>query len=179
MNAANRVFAGAEIKGCFSHLSQNIFRQVQEKGLQNRYRDDSDFSLAVRMVAALAFVPVEKITEAYEELEQHLDDDDYNIICDYFEDNYIGRQRRTGRRAPRFSHGTWKMINRTEEELLTTNNHVEGLHRRMRAGVKRLSSVNPEVHRSFTELPCNQCSKSGASFWRSYPRTETKTVCSV
>ena len=69
INAAGRIFTGAEIKCCFFHLSQNIFRQVQENGLQNRYRDDAEFALGVRMVAATAFVPVDQIVDAYEQLQ--------------------------------------------------------------------------------------------------------------
>ena len=141
INAAGRIFTGAEIKCCFFHLSQNIFRQVQENGLQNRYRDDAEFALGVRMVAATAFVPVDQIVDAYEQLQQHLDDE-YDDILDYFEDNYIGRQRRVNRRAPRFLHQMWNMHSRADEELPKTNNHVEGWHRRMQSAV---SACHPSI----------------------------------
>ena len=53
-------------------------------------------------------------------------------ITDYFEDTYIGRQQRRGRRhPPPFAHGMWSVHNRVEQGLPCTNNHVEGWHRRM------------------------------------------------
>ena len=134
INSASRTFPTADVKGCFFHLSQNIFRHVRENGLHGRYRDDTDFYLKVRMVAALAFVPLDQVITAFEELQQHLGDD-YEVVLDYFEDNYIGRQRRVNRRAPRFAHAMWNMHTRAEDELPKTNNNVEGWHRGMRSAV--------------------------------------------
>ena len=45
------------ITGCFFHLSQNIFRRVQEHGLAVRYQEDNDFAISIKMLASLAFVP--------------------------------------------------------------------------------------------------------------------------
>ena len=52
---------------CKSKMTQ-IFRQVQENELHGRYRYDADFSLKVRMVAALAFVPLDQVITAFEEM---------------------------------------------------------------------------------------------------------------
>ena len=141
MNAALREFQGVQVKGCFFHLSQNVYRHVQDSGQQRRYLDDLDFSLGVRMISALAFVPVDKIVESFEALQQHLGAD-FDDALDYFEDNYIGRQRRTNRRPPRFAHQLWNMNSRADEELPKTNNHVEGWHRRMRSAV---NSCHPSI----------------------------------
>jgi hypothetical protein len=35
-----------------------VYRKVQEAGLQQRYQADADFSLAVKMLLAIAFCPV-------------------------------------------------------------------------------------------------------------------------
>ena len=43
------------ITGCFFHLSQNIFRRVQEHGLAVRYQEDNDFAISIKML--IAFVP--------------------------------------------------------------------------------------------------------------------------
>ena len=36
------------ITGCFFHLSQNIFRRVQEHGLAVRYQEDNDFAISIK-----------------------------------------------------------------------------------------------------------------------------------
>ena len=52
-------------------------------------------------------------------------------VLDYFEDNYIGRQRRGRPRAiPPFPIELWNMFDRTQEELPRTNNSIEGWHHR-------------------------------------------------
>ena len=55
-NALLRVFPQTEIKGCFFHLSQCVYRKVQEAGLQQRYQADADFSLTVKRYLPLLFV---------------------------------------------------------------------------------------------------------------------------
>ena len=87
-------FKGFTFRVAFFHLSQNVYRNVQDSGQQRRYLDDLDFSMGVRMISALAFVPVDKIVESFEALQHHLGAD-FDDALDYFEDNYIGRQRRT------------------------------------------------------------------------------------
>ena len=52
---------------CKSKMTQ-IFHQVQENVLHGLYRDDTDFSLKVRMVAALACVPLDQVITAFEEM---------------------------------------------------------------------------------------------------------------
>ena len=69
---------------------------------------------------------------------EHLADsmpDGAQPITDYFEDAYIGRQHRRGRRQPPSAHDTWSVHNRVEEGLPRTNNHVAGWHHRMQSNV--------------------------------------------
>lgn len=48
-------FQGVQNKGCHFHLSQNIYRKVQEFVLKVQYRTDENFSLLNRHIPALAF----------------------------------------------------------------------------------------------------------------------------
>ncbi|XP_059154938.1 uncharacterized protein LOC131940304 [Physella acuta] len=57
IKSVERVFPKCEVKGCFFHLSQNIYRKIQDSGLQQLYQVDSEFALKLRMLPALAFVP--------------------------------------------------------------------------------------------------------------------------
>ena len=133
-NTLQEVFPEATIQGCFYHLSQAIYRKVQSIGLQQEYQTNVDLSLKIRMLAALAFVPVDDIVESFEHLAASMPDET-QPITDYFEDTYIGRRQRHGRRQPPFAHTMWSVHNRVEEGLPRTNNHVEGWHRRMQSNV--------------------------------------------
>jgi len=84
INAASECFPNVEIHGCFFHLAQNIFRKVRAVGLQERYKNDEDLSLAIRMIPALAFVPLDKVTDAFESLQETLSKE-ISTIVEYFE----------------------------------------------------------------------------------------------
>ena len=79
------------------------------------------------MIAALAFIPPESVHEAFEELYDIMPEESIPIL-DYFEDHYIGRPCRRGRREPTFSIPLWNMYVRTNDQLNRTNNSVEGWH---------------------------------------------------
>ena len=84
-NALLRVFPQTEIKGCFFHLSQCVYRKVQEAGLQQRYQADADFSLTAKMTPAITFCPVADVVDAFETLAEDIGDD-YQCLLAYFED---------------------------------------------------------------------------------------------
>ena len=66
LNAIDTSFPGTNKKGCLFHFSQAIFRKIQSLGLQNRYKDDENFAHKVRMLAALAFVPLPDVIDVFE-----------------------------------------------------------------------------------------------------------------
>ena len=104
INAIIRVFPHAAVYGCHFHLCKSIFRHIQSEGLQQRYMENEDFRTNMRMICALAFVPLADIVTSFEALSLHCTDDQEHIILDYFETNYIGEQRRGRRRRPLFAH---------------------------------------------------------------------------
>ena len=53
------------ISGCFFHLSQNVYRQTQSKGFTALYLEDEEFSLQMRMLAALAFIPECDVSDCF------------------------------------------------------------------------------------------------------------------
>lgn len=78
------ISTGDNIKACFFHLSQNIFRRIQAEGLQARYNsiDDRSIKLAAHQMCALAFVPVDDVVATFDLIEFP---DDFLPIADYFE----------------------------------------------------------------------------------------------
>jgi len=68
-------FPEAQIHGCFFHLCQSVWRKVQSMGFENRYKTDEQFREKIKMVTALAFVPVADVTEKFDSLMEQWDND--------------------------------------------------------------------------------------------------------
>ncbi|XP_068204653.1 uncharacterized protein [Palaemon carinicauda] len=125
-------FPQVELKGCFFHFSQNMQKHIAALGLSSRYNNDSQFSLQVKMILALAFVPVNHIDSYIDVLADELSPEHVPIL-NWLEDNYIGRLNRRGnsRRAPLFPLEMWNLYFRTLNHEDKTNNHAEGANRRL------------------------------------------------
>ena len=135
INAFRSRFPEASIKGCFFHLCQNVYKHVQSNGLQERYRQDADFALSIRMIPALAFVPPGDVINYYEHLENFVSEDADRVLS-YFEKYYVGRLRQNGvRRAPMFPHKLWNVHQQTLLATDRTNIAHEGWHRRFASQV--------------------------------------------
>ena len=89
INSFNLIWPITQVKACFFHLSQSVYRKVQSLGLQSEYHDDPDFALTMRMLPALAFVPPELVGWSFQQLTIAFPENAYPL-CKYFEENYIG-----------------------------------------------------------------------------------------
>ena len=136
LNSVRNIFPDVNVKGCFFHLSKNIWKRIVNNGLKVFYVENNEFEIQMRMVSALAFIPVDEVLNSFYDLEIFIRDNFDGVVgvddvLDYFEDNYIGRQRRGRPRAiPPFPIELWNMFDRTQEELPRTNNSIEGWHHR-------------------------------------------------
>ncbi len=72
MNAFSRLFPNATIKGCFFHFSNAIFRRIQQVGLKTDYQENHDLQLRLKMIAAIAFVPLHDVSRAFDQLQMHV-----------------------------------------------------------------------------------------------------------
>ena len=92
------------VAGCFFHLTQAVWRKVQVAGLTENYINQPEVREAVKSLCALAFLDVENVNEAFEQLQEYVEQiaiEGLTDLYDYFEDTYIGRQGRRGvRRNP-------------------------------------------------------------------------------
>ena len=62
--AINSVFGEhVNIKFCFYHLTQSIWRKIQSLGLSNHYERDNDFRLYCGQIDALAFLPLDEVQQ--------------------------------------------------------------------------------------------------------------------
>jgi len=59
-------FPTTEIKGCFFHFKQCLWRKIQSCGLKKMYDDDVEFSMQIRSLSALAFIPIINVIRTFE-----------------------------------------------------------------------------------------------------------------
>ena len=81
----------------------------------------------MKMIAALAFVPLPDVEKVFESLCAILPPETC-LLQDYFGDTYIGRFCRRGRHQRMLEQDLWNMYDRAYEELPRTNNAVERWH---------------------------------------------------
>lgn len=94
------VFPGVDVEGCFFHLCKRLDFHVKQLGLMAKYQDDLEFKLRVKKLAALAFLPLADVIDAYEVLADTFEDDELPLLA-YFEPTWIGAPvGRRGRRTP-------------------------------------------------------------------------------
>ena len=93
----------------------------------------------------MAFVPPKDVQNSYDQLAALILNQYGNGadgVLDYFEDNYVGMFHVIVPRViPTFPINFWNMFNRTDGELLKTNNAVEGWHRGFHAHVSTCHHV--------------------------------------
>ena len=157
IHAAQSRFPDASMKGCFFHVCQNVYRRVQDGGLQERYATDAAFSLTIRMLTALAFVRQADLSDYYVLLEESFPECAEHVIL-YFEEYYIGRLRPNGtRRTPTFPPALWNMRNAVLQGQPRTNNAQKGWHRRFASAVY---CHHPSIWKLITSLPDEERSSS-------------------
>ena len=55
LSALNQMYPGIPQVGCLFHLAKNVFRRVQDIGLQQNYLTDTLFRGNIQMIPALSF----------------------------------------------------------------------------------------------------------------------------
>jgi len=76
-------------KSCpFFHLQHSIYRKIQELGLVTKYKNVLEFNFRASKIASLAFLPPEKVKEAWSILKSEFENDKIDLVT-YFEENYV------------------------------------------------------------------------------------------
>ena len=115
-------------KRLFFHLTQNVWRKIQELGLKKKYQQDPSFALQIRMIPALAFATSTDVPELFNKLFMELPTDAYDLAL-YFESTYIGRHiSDTPIVIPR-TFPMWNNHLMVHYGLPRTTNSVEAWHR--------------------------------------------------
>lgn len=126
IEAISTCFPEAIITCCYFHLKQSGRRKVNELRMKNIYDTDLNFAINLKMMIALAFIPIEKVEEGFNLI---IKSDEFpesaTPFATYFEKTYIGNNAR-------FPPKLWNMVDRTRNNMSRTNNAVESWHSTLR-----------------------------------------------
>lgn len=140
INTCELLFPMAVRQGCYFHFRQCMYRRIQHLGMKKRYDSNTDFQHKVKLFIALAFVPIEYVSKAFDIL-VHSEDVGCVYIkpfLDYFEETWVGKRNPNGsRRQPVFPHSLWNFYERTVHGQQRTNNIVEGWHSNIEKTLQR------------------------------------------
>lgn len=133
ITAFENAYPLAVVTGCYFHLTQCVLRKVNEIGMKTAYENDDDVRSSVRCLAALAFVPVGDVGEAFDILADNMPPHDHmNELVSFFEHTYIRGRRLRGRNATfgpaLFTVDTWNQRDSAIDGIARTTNSVEGWH---------------------------------------------------
>ena len=144
------MFPGIREEGCFFHLCKRPDFQVKRLGLMTKYQTDDDFKLRVKMLSALAFVPVSDIVANFESLATTFLNDELPLLS-YFESTWIGEAVGGRRLPPMFSHHMWHVLDRAGTGSTRTTNALESFHH-----CSLLSCTHPAVWKLLELLEAQQ-----------------------
>ena len=72
------------------HFSSNVWKHIQNVGLQQRYDNEQKLALHLRMLCAIAFLTPADVIQGFEELVNEIRNscnDKVDELLDYFENN--------------------------------------------------------------------------------------------
>ena len=154
INSFQQVWQNTEVKGCFFHLTQNVWRKVQGIGLQAQYIQDPELAMRIRLLPALAFAAPNEVPDLLTLVAQQLPMPEASELIHYFEKTYVGRFLPGGTfQAPLFPISMWNYYHETPFGLPRTNNAVEAWHRSFNASV---GCQHPNIWRFITSLKREQ-----------------------
>lgn len=129
-------------------FGQCIWRKVQDLRGTQRYRDDEEFRRYIRKCAALTFVPLARLDDAWVDLQAEAPADQLSInFTDYFVNTWLDDI------AGRFSRTMWNHHENMKQDSIRTNNSLEVWHRHLKGLV---SSSHPNMYKIVRELRTEQ-----------------------
>lgn len=160
IKAVKTVFPETAQKGCFFHLTQNIWKHVQSAGLSQIYGQNSDFANRIRHLAALAYLSPEEIPPAFRLVEEQVLPKDAEEVSAWFKKYYVEgsytKQRdaasnclKIKKTPPTFAPPFWSVASSIEIGVPITQNCVEIWHHRWNA---LLGRKKWNIYKTFEEI---------------------------
>lgn len=143
-NALESVFEQSKLQLCFFHLSQSIWRRIQEYDLVKNYKQDIDFANIIKKIILSAFLPEDKIIHYYKKLKIELKKiNNMNIekLLKYLDYTYFGNSE-IPYKAPIFDVKKWSVYERMLNNEPRTTNGAEAWHKSINS---QISISNPNI----------------------------------
>ena len=125
-----------EVKGCFFHFTQCIFRKIKSLNLTRQYKEDEGTRLLCQNLMALLLLPKENIIPAFNLLIEGVNEGGCLQLCEYFRKVWIN--------GSLFKPESWCWF----LEHIRTNNDTEGWHHRFNVN----SKVNMPLYKMIDAL---------------------------
>ena len=91
INSFRKIFPRTEVKGCFFHFAQAIWRKIQDLGLAGLYKENDDIRKVVKCLVALALIPSEYVHLAFCKILETLPPDTPLMpFLEYYENTWLG-----------------------------------------------------------------------------------------
>ncbi len=153
IDTTHEVFPEIQVACCFFHLGQLVYRQLQDKGLQEAYNDPDDCSVKtfIHKHLALTYVSIARVQATFELLVQDAPNSIVSIL-DYFKETYVAGHAARGRRRAvplRYPPSLWNQYDAVLANRHKTNNASEGFHNRFRVIVAK---HHPDLYSALTEI---------------------------
>lgn len=146
LKALNNVFVGVEVKGCYFHWKQAIFRKMQKSNILNAYNTNAQFQEGVKKLYALVCVPEGYVAEVFSSItiwfQEHCNIPEATSLLQYFEKTWTGKCSR-GRvvKDPILPPKLWNHFKGILDGEILTNNSVECWNREWKNSLPRKPSV--------------------------------------
>ena len=109
INSIVKYFPSCIVCLCYFHLTQNLWKNVQLKGLVNTYLQESSIRKTFKYIKCLAFVPVKYVPGAFVLISKSASVK-FKPILEYFEEWYIGTVvKNTTTRKPCYLIPMWNL----------------------------------------------------------------------
>ncbi|XP_048258592.1 uncharacterized protein LOC125384153 [Haliotis rufescens] len=125
---------GTDIRGCFFHYTQAVWKKVQHLEMVNQYRDNPDIHDHVRRAAALPLLPVNMVQQSWlDAMEDAPDTPQITSFKDYMVNTWVDDYAM-------FRAGIW---NHHTNFGPRNNNHLEGWYAYLNKTVQR---AHPNIY---------------------------------
>lgn len=131
LNSIKKIFKNIQTGGCYFHLAQNLWENIQKQGLASLYSNDKSIRESHRSLKALAFVPSEHVASAFKLIKKNCPTE-MEVIFENFETFYIGKLKKNSkseRESPTYPIEIWNCYERVLNGMATTNNAIESWHK--------------------------------------------------
>ena len=145
LKSLQKHFPESKISGCNFHFNQCLYRRIQHEGLAAEYRDNAEVQQYVRMVAALAHLPVDDVIDGWLAVMEDYpaNNQKLNAWNDYFVSQWVENSN--------LPLSIWNVCG----EEHRTNNTCEGYNNRLNRAVRTL---HPNIYELITVLQLEEAS---------------------